>query len=250
MNQQITKESLEEFNKFLKTKVETFEDIFENSIDAKKISYQTSELGTDWTYAMMHLVAQRVLLEIRQNFEGSKLLDVASQFSFISFAASFYEVVYIEARNTSTQISCENVCKLTGVSCEAQNMPFDNESFDVITSLHAIEHFGLGRYGDTLDYHGDQKGLIEFGRVLKNGGHMVLGVPAAVKSKIEYNSQRVYKPEDFDKLVESKGLKKVNGFVVYPPGSRRDGLTVGRTESLNEWPQHYTPPVYLSVFKK
>ncbi|NBP00918.1 MAG: DUF268 domain-containing protein [Proteobacteria bacterium] len=206
--------------KFLETKKnhEKFNDIFQENIEKKKVSFSTSSISIDWTYAMMHLVAQKVLLEIRvSNSNLNKLLDVGSQFSFISFAASFFEVTYLEPRFEGLNLNVQNICNLKGFSGEAQNLPFEKETFDVITSLHAIEHFGLGRYGDTLDYYGDQKGIKEFCRVLKDDGFLITGVPTAITSRIELNGQRVYSPKDFSDMVcQVSNLKKHNSFIIYP----------------------------------
>lgn len=235
---------------FLSTKQGDYKDIFSDTLRTTKVAVQREEIARDWTYAMMHLVAQRLLLEIRGATEGSVLLDVASQFSFISFAASFYNVVYLEVRSNNSKISCEGVCNMTGITCEAQEIPVHDEQVDVVTSLHAIEHFGLGRYGDKLDYYGDRKAVAEFARVLKRDGYLMAGVPTCLKSRIEFNGQRVYDPVDFDEMVESSGFSKVKTFVVYPPNSRPDGIIVGDRESLAAWPATHTPPVYLGVYKK
>lgn len=246
----IFEEQRSPIDEFLGTKSGDYTDSFADNMRVTKISVQRDELGRDWTYAMMHLVAQRLLLEIRSSTEGSVLLDVASQFSFISFAASFYNVVYLEVRSNNSKISCEGICNMTGITCEAQSIPIHDGQVDVITSLHAIEHFGLGRYGDKLDYFGDRKALAEFSRVLKSDGYLIAGVPTCLTSRIEFNGQRVYDPADFDEMVVSSGLTKVKTFVVYPPSSRPDGIIVGDRESLAAWPATHTPPVYLGVYKK
>ncbi len=49
-----------------------------------------------------------------------------------------------------------------------ENLPFENESFDVVYSSHMLEH--------TSDYH---KSLSEMQRVLKPDGVMIMGVPTA-----------------------------------------------------------------------
>lgn len=240
-----------ELRDFLATKIEDLKDVFQDSVTIKNIYFSKSEIGIDWTYAMMHLVAQKFLLSIRQKEKDDNiLLDVASQFQFVSFASSFYQTIYLESRTSKSRIFCENVCDMTGISCEAQSIPVYDQKIDVITSLHAIEHFGLGRYGDTLDYFGDQKAIKEFNRVLRTGGHLITGVPAAKISKLEFNGERIYNPADYDDMVITKGFSKEIGVIVYPPNSRPDGKTIGDFDSLNEWPTTHTPPVYLAVYKK
>ena len=139
---------------------------------------------------------------------------------------------------------------MTGILGEAQDLPVQDNSFDYVTSFHAIEHFGLGRYGDTLDYFGDQKGIKEFSRVLKPGGFLITGVPTSKKSTIEFNGQRKYFYKDFDKIVEQTGLKKHQGLISYHPGVFDNGTLFAPVESIQNYPEHYTPPVYIAVYKK
>src|SRR5439155_9836158 len=48
---------------------------------------------------------------------------------------------------------------------------------DSASCLHALEHFGLGRYGDPIDYQGHIKGLLNLHRMLEPGGRLYLSVP-------------------------------------------------------------------------
>ena len=65
-----------------------------------------------------------------------------------------------------------------------------DETYDVVTSLHAIEHFGLGRYGDPIDPMGYKSAVNAFFRVLRPGGHLILGFPAG-KGEVLFNAQRL-----------------------------------------------------------
>lgn len=62
---------------------------------------------------------------------------------------------------------------------------------DSISSLHAIEHFGLGRYGDPVDYYGHVKAIENITRILKQGGTFYLSVPIG-KQRIEFNAHRIF----------------------------------------------------------
>ena len=46
--------------------------------------------------------------------------------------------------------------------------------FDSISCLHALEHFGLGRYGDMIDPQGYEKGLFNISSYLTLGGKFSL----------------------------------------------------------------------------
>jgi len=57
--------------------------------------------------------------------------------------------------------------------------------------MHTLEHIGLGRYGDRIDYDGDLKAIGELKRVLAINGDLLIVVPTG-KPKIAYNAHRIY----------------------------------------------------------
>lgn len=54
---------------------------------------------------------------------------------------------------------------------------FPEGSFDAVVSLSAIEHIGLGHYGDPKDKDGDSKAVANIWRWLKPGGWFYFDVP-------------------------------------------------------------------------
>lgn len=66
---------------------------------------------------------------------------------------------------------------------------------DSISCLHALEHFGLGRYGDPLDPDGHLRGIESLTKMLKPGGRMYLSFPIG-PHRVEFNAQRVFDPND------------------------------------------------------
>ena len=62
---------------------------------------------------------------------------------------------------------------------------------DSVSSLHAIEHFGLGRYGDPIDAGGHLKGLANIYRILQPGGMLYFSVPIGPQ-RVEFNAHRIF----------------------------------------------------------
>jgi len=238
-------------DQFLETKSVEFEDYFQNISYEKGVSFQNSNIGIDLAYAYMHLFCQKIISDIAsQNGRKLLLLDVGSQFSFISFAANFFNVVALEPRASSHNIFFPELFSIEFIRGEAQKIPAQDSVFDIVTSLHAIEHFGLGRYGDTYDYFGDQRGISELCRVLSPTGILITAVPASKRSEIEFNGQRKYNPEDFNKILLKKDIEIIGQFISYVPGTRHDGMAVGDLNSISDYNESFTPPVLITICRK
>ena len=70
---------------------------------------------------------------------------------------------------------------------------FATGSVPSLSSLHAIEHVGLGRYGDRVDPDGCFTAMRELARVLAPGGRLYLGTPIG-RERLAFNSERVFDP--------------------------------------------------------
>lgn len=70
------------------------------------------------------------------------------------------------------------------------------ESSDSISCLHAIEHFGLGRYGDEVDPEGHIKGFQNLVAMIKPGGRLYISFPIATQSAVIFNKHRIFSPYD------------------------------------------------------
>jgi len=65
------------------------------------------------------------------------------------------------------------------------------EYCDSLSCLHAIEHFGLGRYGDPVNYDVYLLGLNNLYCILKKGGKLYFSVPIGPQ-RIEFNAHRIF----------------------------------------------------------
>lgn len=66
-----------------------------------------------------------------------------------------------------------------------------DNSIGSISALCSLEHFGLGRYGDSVDPEACFKAFKAIQRVLKKGGHCYISVPIG-KEHLEFNAHRVF----------------------------------------------------------
>jgi hypothetical protein len=116
-------------------------------------------------------------------------LDVGSRIDgFVAHVASFREIQVVDIRPLVSRIP--NV-----VFRQADFMsplPADLLACcDSLSCLHAIEHFGLGRYGDPVRYDGYIRGLDNLYRTLKPSGKLYLSAPIGPQ-RIEFNAHRIF----------------------------------------------------------
>lgn len=129
------------------------------------------------------LIAQRV-------FENKPVrhIDIGSRIDgFVGHVASYREIEIFDIRPLESKIH-----NVTFTQADLMQLP-DNmkECCDSISSLHAIEHFGLGRYGDPVDVDGHLKAIDNIHLILKPGGKFYFGTPIG-KQRIEFNAHRVF----------------------------------------------------------
>jgi hypothetical protein len=83
---------------------------------------------------------------------------------------------------------------------------------DSISCLHAIEHFGLGRYGDNIDPNGHIKGFNNILDMLKAGGMLYISFPIGEKNSVQFNSQRIFEQNDIFLWAENPASLQLERF--------------------------------------
>lgn len=76
-------------------------------------------------------------------------------------------------------------------------------SFDAISSLHVIEHLGLGRYGDKIDASGHLKVFKDIYKSIKKGTYFLVSFPVSSSPGVQFNAAR-----DCDPNIMFKTIKK------------------------------------------
>jgi len=120
-----------------------------------------------------------------------KHLDIGSRTDgFVAHVAAFREIELIDIRPIRSHVK-----NIIFRQADLMRMPEDMKDYcDSISSLHAIEHFGLGRYNDPIDYSGHLKGIENITQILKKGGTFYFSVPIG-PLRIEFNAHRVFSLE-------------------------------------------------------
>lgn len=116
-------------------------------------------------------------------------VDVGSRIDgFVAHVLSFMPVTVVDIRPLTSDV--EGLTFRQGDMCR---LKFPSNSIASISCLHAVEHVGLGRYGDPIDPEGCFTAMRELGRVVAPGGRLYLGTPIG-RERLAFNSERVFDP--------------------------------------------------------
>jgi hypothetical protein len=163
-------------------------------------------------YFHQDIWAARIVFQRRPN----RHVDVGSRVDgFVAHLLSFREVEVIDIRPLSSRVSG---LKFIG----ADVMRFAHETrgelrSDSVSCLHALEHFGLGRYGDPIDADGWRRGLAGLAQLVLPGGVLLLSVPVG-RPRIEFNTQRIFSPSMIVVEAERHGLRLIEFSLVDDAG--------------------------------
>ena len=153
--------------------------------------------------------------------------DIGSRLDgFISHCLLFTNVVMLDIRPIKGNI--EGLKFIQTNAMDMSNIPIN--SIDSISSLHAVEHFGLGRYGDPIDPDGYIKAIKEIQRVAR--GSIYFSVPIG-KERLVFDSHRIFNPKTiidlFDEceLVEFSAIDDSNTLIRNAKFDDCDGYDYG-----------------------
>lgn len=142
-------------------------------------------------------VARRIYLA-----SPAKHVDIGSRIDgFVAHVASFREIEVFDIRPVTSLIP--------GVLFKQADLMNPHEPLaeycDSLSCLHALEHFGLGRYGDPVDPHGYEAGLGNMAKILRPSGLFYLAVPIG-RERVEFNAHRIFDPCALVQLAAVNGL--------------------------------------------
>jgi len=124
------------------------------------------------------------------NLNPSEHWDVGSRIDgFVAHLLVSREVHVIDLRRLES-----NVPGLRFYQGDITALNAGSDSIFSLSCLHAMEHVGLGRYGDKVDPNGCCQGMKELARVLAPGGRLYFSVPIG-RERTEFNAHRIFDPK-------------------------------------------------------
>jgi hypothetical protein len=185
-----------------------------------QLNDRTETTNFDRHYVYHTSWAARVLKETNPQLH----VDISSTLYFCGILSTFIRMDYYDYRPAELYLS-----NLESKKADLVNLHFDDNSISSLSCMHTVEHVGLGRYGDPLDYDGDIKAINELSRVLSPGGDLLFVVPVGREAKIMFNAHRIYTKELVIRLFQSLNL---HSFTLIPQQSSDGGLVEDPSDEL------------------
>jgi SAM-dependent methyltransferase len=119
----------------------------------------------------------------------SRHVDVGSRIDgFVAHVAAFRTIEVLDVRALAHSIPGISFKQLDLMGTIPDEFARCTPS---LSCLHALEHFGLGRYGDPIDPAGHRKGIKALADILQPHGRLYLSVPIG-PTRVEFNAHRVF----------------------------------------------------------
>lgn len=150
------------------------------------LDFKANAGSSDGHYFWQDLITAQWIYSMKSDSH----LDVGSRIDgFIAHLLTFRAVTLLDIRPASI-----NIPNLSIVIGDAQqNLKQKIGMFNSVSSLHSLEHFGLGRYGDPIDPSGHQKGLRSIAECVEEGGSLFVSFPIGIP-QTQFNEQRILDP--------------------------------------------------------
>lgn len=149
-----------------------------------KDKHEKSGLAKGHYFHQDLLIAQKIFFN-----SPDKHLDIGSRVDgFVGHVASFRSIDVVDIRKLDNKVKNINFLQHDITKPFPKNM---HGKYNSVSCLHVIEHIGLGRYGDDLDYYGHLMGLKNISDMIPIDGLFYFSTPIGPQ-RIEFDAHRVF----------------------------------------------------------
>lgn len=184
------------------------------------------------------------LLVARMIFEANpvKHVDIGSRVDgFVAHVASYREIEVLDIRPITA-----NIPGVVFKQADLMNPSNDLTDYcDSLSCLHALEHFGLGRYGDLVDTKGFESGLSNMAAFVKENGLFYLAVPIGI-DRVEFNANRVFDPNVIIKVAKNNSMH-LNTLTTIKYGGIVEEIEINESSLAKLASQRYSLGVFVFV---
>lgn len=145
----------------------------------------------------------QIVAELIYEARPAHHVDVGSRIDLlVAKLALFCPVEVIDYRPINT--TARNISYRQADIMRAQ--PELEDYTNSLSSVDALECFGLGRYGEPLDPDGHRKGFRTLARMVRLGGRFYFAVPISSRQRFEFNAHRIFSLPYLVEMVGAHGF--------------------------------------------
>lgn len=158
----------------------------------------------------------------------AKHYDIGSSLDgFIAHCLSFCKVVMLDIRPCNIKVKNFSFQQ---ADCTCMDNILTG-SIESLSTLHAVEHFGLGRYGDRIDPLGHEKVIKEIIRIIKPNGNVLFSLPIGIE-RVEFNGHRIFDAEKIIGYFE-KEFKLIEFSVIDDEDNYYENVNISDFKTMN-----------------
>lgn len=217
-----------------------FRAIYSGRLEFKPCLFDWYEEGgtTKSEYFWQDLLVARMIFSANPKMH----VDIGSRVDgFVAHVASFRKIEVLDFRPITA-----NIPGVIFTQADLMNPPENLTGYcDSLSCLHALEHFGLGRYGDPVDPNGFERGFVNMAGLLRQDGIFYLSVPIGLE-RVEFNANRVFDP----RTIVNMGLKnslQLSTLTVIQPGGTVEILALDELHLSDLASQRYALGIFIFV---
>jgi hypothetical protein len=220
--------ALRHFGKFIKqrrTFVRSGGQILENFPVLEDYDDQAGTMSGHYFHQDL-LVAQKIHAD-----KPIRHLDVGSRIDgFVAHVAAFRPLEIVDIRHTKSKVK-----NIAFIQADMSSPTKDLGTTDSLSCLHVLEHFGLGRYGDTIDPNGHLSGFKSLISLLDKRGRFYLSFPISNHERVAFNAHRVFHPSSPLNWPGAEELQLESFSFVDDSGDLHEETTVDNAVKSNLW---------------
>lgn len=171
-------------------------------------------------YVLHTAWAARVLARYRP----AQHIDISSNLYFNVACSAFVPIQFYDYRPVDLRVP-----GLTCSRADLTRLDFETGTIASISCMHVVEHVGLGRYGEPLDFDGDAKAMAELSRVVARGGLLLFVVPVG-QPRIQFNAHRIY---SYEQIVDQFTDFELADLALIPDGKSGELIDSPTREQIN-----------------
>jgi SAM-dependent methyltransferase len=176
----------------------------------------------NWVYFHQDLWAARRIYRRRPPCH----IDIGSSVDgFVAHLLVFVPVCLVDIRPLAREVGGLSV--ITDDATELRT--FETGSIESLSSLHAAEHFGLGRYSDPIDPDAWRRFAKSLQRALAPNGRLYFSVPVG-RQRVVFNAHRIF---DIQTILDAFDVLEVVSFsFVEDNGRFHENITPEQSRAL------------------